>query len=340
MTVRLTSFHLTLLITLLGASGLTQGCSKKPVLKAARASRTAVETTVTTTSSGTVEADQQAILGFSAPGRVSQVLIHPGERVKKGRLLARLENVDLETISSDAERELKRADELYSSGLVSRVALEEARKNVQIARANRDKSVIRAPFDGVVTEVNLEVGELAQMTSVNPALPPLRLVDLKPRLVKGRIDEVDLAKVHAGSRARIKVPAVGARVFAAVVSRVVPFVNSAKEQDRTSQVELRIPDSDSSIPVGASADIEIVVDSKSDALAVPTRALLGHTGAKYVFRAVAGQLVKTAVSTGIGNYDRTELLSGVHEGDLIVYPPEDRDLVEGLKIETEAATWP
>ena len=340
MTTPLRFSHRSIGIVLLAASWLPAGCSKKPILKAAHASRTAVETTVTTTSSGTVEADQQAILGFSAPGRVSQVLIHPGERVKKGQLLARLENLDLETISGDAERELKRADELFSSGLVSRVALDEARKNVQIARANRDKSVIRAPFDGVVTEVNLEIGELAQVTSVNPALPPLRLVDLKPRLVKGRIDEVDLAKIHAGSRARIKIPAVGSRVFAAEVSRVVPFVNSAKEQDRTSQVELRIPGSDSTLPVGASADIEIVVDSKSDALAVPTRALLGHTGAKYVFRAVAGQLVKTVVTTGIGNYDRTELLSGVQAGDLVVYPPEDRDLVEGLKIETEAAAWP
>ena len=67
---------------------------KKP-LKAVHPARTRVESTITTISSGTVEAEQQAVLGFTTPGRVAQILVHVGDRVDRGQLLARLENTDL-----------------------------------------------------------------------------------------------------------------------------------------------------------------------------------------------------------------------------------------------------
>jgi HlyD family secretion protein len=326
------------------AAGLVAAaCSRRPAVKTVDAARTRVESTVTTTSSGTVEAEQQAVLGFTAAGRVSRVFVRAGDRVRRGQRLAQLDNADLETIRDDAERELKRAQELFDSGLVSRVALDDARKAFEVARASFDRTVIGAPFDGVVTEVNLEAGGLAQPAAATAAAPaPIRIVDLKPRLVRGDIDEVDLAKVRLGSPARIRVQAVRPEPFEAVVSRVVPFVSSVREQDRTSEVEFRVtPEKEPVLlPVGASADIEIVIASKEDALAVPSRAVLGRSGNRSVLRVRDGRVARAPVKTGIGNYDRTEILSGLEEGDTVAFPPEDVDLEDGARIRAEPLKWP
>lgn len=325
------------------------GCSKAPTVKAVEARKLPVETTVTTTSSGTVEAEQQAVLGFSAAGRVGRVNVQTGARVRRGQVLAELENSDLATIHRDAQAELGRAKSLFEAGLVARVALDEARKAAEIARANLDKSIIRAPFDGVVTEVNLEVGELSQSIAAQSSggssaaaasLAPIRLIDLKPRLVKGNIDEIDLPKVKAGMRARVKINAVRAEPFEARVTRTVPFISTIKEQDRTSQVELRLEGAAELVPVGASADIEIIVDSRADALAVPTRALVGRGADRVVFRAAGGKAERAPVKVGVGNYDRTEIREGIRAGDTILFPPDDFELKDGAKIQVEKVSWP
>ena len=317
---------------------ILSGCSRAVPLKVVAATRIPVESTLSTTSSGTVDAQQQAILGFTAMGRIAQVTVVLGAKVKAGQTLARLDNTDLLAISRDAATENHRNEELFASGLISRTAMDEAKRNVEVARVNLSKTVIVAPFDGIVTELNLQVGELSQSSTAGKA--PIRLIDLKPRVIKGEIDEIDLAKVKMGSPARIKIMAVRAEPFAAVVTRVVPFVSTTKEQDRTSQIELKITEPDSAIPVGASADVEVVVDIKPNALAVPTRAVLGTGDGRYLYAVRDGKLVKTQIKAGAGNYDRLEILSGIEAGTEVALPADNVELKDGLKVTTEKTPWP
>jgi len=321
-------------------------CSKPATLKAIEATRTRVESTVNTTSSGTVEADQQAALGFSTTGRVSRVRVRPGDRVKRGQVLAELENTDLQTISRDAATELGRTRELHTAGLVSKAALDEATKASEVARANLGRAVIQAPFDGLITEVNLEVGELpAAASGAAGAKAPIRIVDLKPRIIRGSVDEVDLAQIRVGAPARIKIPAVRNEPFAAEVTRVVPYVSTIKEQDRTSQVEFKITAPEVlaaplGLPVGASADVEIIVQARENVTAVPTRAILGPAGKRFVFIARDGHARKTELRTGTSNYDRTEVVEGLPEGSLVLLPPDDIELKDGLRIDPVKQPWP
>ena len=335
--------HRISLVGILGLGLASAACSPTLAVKGVHAARATAESTLTTTSSGTVEAEQQAILGFTAPGRIKKISAQVGDPVKRDQILAELDNGDLEVVAQDAARDLKRAQELFASGLVSRVALDEAKRSYEIARANLDKTVIRAPFSGIITEKNLELGGLAQAVSTtasNTSKAPIRIVDLEPRIVKGSIDEVDLSKVKIGSPARIKIPAVRSAPFAAVVSRVVPFVSTVKEQDRTSQIELKITDAKQLIPVGASADIEIIVNSKKDVLTIPTRLILGRADQKRVFKLDGSKIHSTTIQTGIGNYDRTEILSGLSEGDVVIFPPAETDLQDGRKVKAEITPWP
>ncbi|MBS1985780.1 MAG: efflux RND transporter periplasmic adaptor subunit [Bdellovibrionales bacterium] len=323
------------LVTLLLALG---ACTKHTTLKAVQAKKTEVEATVSTITSGTVDAEQQAVLGFSTSGRVRSINVKLGDKVEKGQVLAETENADLQTTSQDADSEWKRSQTLFKEGLISKAGLDDARRAFEVARSNYDKSVIRAPFAGMVTELNLEVGELAQTTTNTKA--PLRLVDLKPRIVKGDIDEVELSKVKVGAAARLKILAVRSQPFAGTVTKVVPFVESVKEQDRSAHIELMFTESSENIPVGASTDIEIVVAAKSGALAIPSRAVLGSGTNRHVFKVQNGSLKEVAVKLGVGNYDRTEVIEGVNEGDVIALPTPDLELKDGQKTKVDIQPWP
>jgi RND family efflux transporter MFP subunit len=316
------------------------GCSAQQKFKAIRVPETHVESTVTTTSSGTIEAEQQAALGFGVSGRVKMIHTRVGAQVRKGQILAELENLDLKTIHQDSVQELHRSQELFKANLVSKAAMDEAKKNFEIARSNRDKTIIQAPFDGLVSELNLEVGELSQPTG-SKERPPIRLIDLKPRIVKGNIDEVDLSKIQVGSTARIRIPALGQKSLEAYVSRVVPFVSTTREQDRTSEIELKFKNMNNDIiPVGASADIEVVTSSKENTLAVPTRVILGQSGQRYVYRHFDNRIHKIPIQIGIGNYDRSEILSGLSKGDIVIFPPDITELKDQLKATVEISEWP
>lgn len=313
------------------------GCSKKSALKAVKASRVDVETTVSTITSGTIDAEQQAVLGFSLAGRVARLNARLGDKVKQGTVIAELDNADLRTTAADAEAESKRADELFKEGLVSKSAFDDAKRAFEVARSNYEKSIIRAPFDGMVAELNIELGELA---SVSPTKAPVRLVDSKPRLVKGEIDEIDLAKVKAGAKARIKIMAVRPQPFGAEVTKVIPFIGTAREQDRSAHIELKFTEATEFVPVGASADIEIVVEAKKGTLGVPSRSVFGSGTNRYVFVQADGKLRRVPVKLGVGNYDRSEILEGLKEGDVVILPGDDAEFHDGQKAQAEIQPWP
>jgi HlyD family secretion protein len=195
-----------------------------------------------------------------------------------------------------------------------------------------EKSIIRAPFDGIVVERNVEAGQLSQITAVIP-LAPFRLVDTAPRYVDVEIDEVDLPKVKVGMPARIKVLAVRKEPFKAVVRKVIPFVSSVREQDRTSEVEITVENEGILLPPGASADVEIVVETKQDAVLVPVKAVLGRGADRYVYTLDGSTLRRTAVKVGITSYTATEISAGVGPGAEIVMPSEKVELQDGLRVQ-------
>lgn len=320
------------LILLLGAAS----CRKKPTVKTVQAAATRVESTVSTVSSGTVEAEQDSWLGFSAAGRVKKIFVKEGDRVREGQRLAELDNADLGIIYEDAATELDRSVKLQQEGLVAKSALDQARKAFEIARSNLERSVILAPFAGMVTELTLRIGEQAGAA----ARQGLRLTDLRGRSVRGHVDELDLAKVKPGQMARVKVLAARPEPFRATVTRIIPYVDTTKEQDRTSELLLRLEETSDPIPVGASADIEIVVQEKTDAPALPARAVLGSGVNRFVFVVDSDRLKKTPVKLGLGNYDRVEISEGVKVGDTIAMPSEDFELKDEQKVQVEKTPWP
>jgi len=310
---------------------LAFGCRKGPEVSVVPVASGSVEEVVTGVNSGTIKAEQLAELAFGAVGRVREVNVHLGERVPKGVILAQIENADLKSRLDVAQEELVRAKTLQQSQAASRSNVIQAQGNYDAALTSYEKSMIRAPFEGIVAEKNLEVGQLSQITAVIP-LAPIRLIDTQPRYVTVEIDEVDLPKVRLDMFARVKVLAVRREPFRAKVRKVIPFISSIREQDRTSEVELDVESEGVLLPAGASADVEIITAKKADVVVVSSRAVLGRGAGRYVFTLHGSKVSKAPVSVGLTGFNVSEIVSGLTIGDEVVMPSEKAELHDGLTV--------
>jgi HlyD family secretion protein len=271
-------------------------------------------------------------LAFGTVGRVRVLHVSLGAQVKKGQVLAELENQDLLQARDVAEREYTRVQDLHRTRVLTEQDLDRAHQALDLARITFEKSLIRAPFDGFVAELNLEVGQLSQITAVVPK-PLIRLVDVAPRYVSVEIDEVDLSRIALGMPARIKILAVRRAPFKATIRQIIPYVSSVREQDRTVQIELTLDQEGLLLPEGASADVEIITARKEQALSIPVRALLGFSDQRFVYLLTSdNRLRKQPVTPGLSNYERVEILEGLSEGQTVVLPSAAGDLQEGQEV--------
>lgn len=314
-------------------------CHGPSELSAVKATNTDVELTITSVTSGTVEAEKEAQLAFGAVGRVAELTVKEGSQVVKGQILAQIENQDLKSALEQSEQDLKRTISLRNSSVVPPQELEHARENVDRARGAYEKSIIRAPFDGMIAEINLEIGQLSQITTINPKAL-LRIVDTAPRFVSTDIDEVDLPRIRAGLPARIKVLAVRREPFNGSVRHVIPFVSAVREQDRTSRVELTLDSEGLMMPPGASADVEIIAEKRVHVLALPSRAVLGRGNERFVFTVKEGKTQKVPIKIGIGNYEKSEILEGINSGDIVLMPSDNVALSDGIAVSAKVLPWP
>lgn len=320
------------------------GCSGKIKVEAIKVTNGLVESTVSTINSGTVEASKQAELAFGTVGRIAKIHVKIGDVINTGTIIAELENSDLKAMNEEASKEFDRAVELYKSGLVSIANLDSAKRAKEVARINLEKTQVKAPFKGMITSLEIKIGEFYQNQVTTTNKPAIQIIDLEKRIVKGEIDEVDLNKVANNQKAKIKIPALKNKIIEGVVRKVVPFVSTAKDQDRTSQIELELAASSENevkeIPVGASADVEIITEQKQNVTIIPTTYIHGVGNNKFVYLINGSKLEKRTITLGSGNYDRTEIKSGLKENDLIAKIPDGIDDPTAIKVEVEEKKWP
>ena len=204
-----------------------------------------------------------------------------------------------------------------------------------VAQAELDRTRLTAPFAGVVAEVSGELNEYVTPSPPGiPTPPAVDLIDDSCFYISAPIDEVDAAKVRLGLDARVTLDAFGEQTFAGTVRRIAPYVLDQEKQARTVEVEVVLAElpADRPLLAGYSADVEIVVDRREDALHVATAAIRPGDAASVLLlepasQGTAGPLVEREIETGLANWERTEVLSGLAEGDRVVLSL-DRDGVE------------
>ena len=273
--------------------------------------------------SSVVEADREVELVAKAPGRVRRVEIEEGSWVRQGQVLAELEN-DAERIqlkqaelrAADQERELERRKALLDQNLVTREEFDATASKREQAVADRDlaairveDTIIRAPFDGQVTNRKIVPGQ-----HINVSEPLFTLVDFDPLRVRIHLPEGVARKVKPGEEVQLDVEALATPV-PAVVERVAPVVDPGTSTVRLTLL-VRGPTKD--LRVGGFVKARIVTDTQMRALSIPKVALVEEGGLRSVFVAESDSVRKVEVHTGLWDDTHVEILDGLETGSYVV----------------------
>ncbi|MBI4693273.1 MAG: efflux RND transporter periplasmic adaptor subunit [Gammaproteobacteria bacterium] len=198
------------------------------------------------------------------------------------------------------------------------IAAGEARS--EVVRQEIEKTRLRAPFAGVVAEVNAKLGEyLTPSPPGIPTLPAVDVIDNTCLYVSAPIDEVDAPAIRPGMAACVTLDAFKEKRCGARVRRVAPYVLEQEKQSRTVEVEVEFGTAAdlAGLMPGYSADIEILLDEHADVLRVPTEAVIeGHR--VLVYDAARRRLAERRFEPGLANWEYTEAASGLAAGDRIV----------------------
>jgi len=268
-------------------------------------------------------------------------------------------------VADNAEREAARMSKLRAKGFISeggeeksryeaksrraacdaaRADVTQARARVNVTKVEQNRTVLIAPFDGIVADI---VGELGEYTTPSPpgvAMPPaIDLIDDSCLYIKAPMDEVDAPKIRVGQVARVSLDALPGQSLLGHVKRVAPYVVAVEKQARTVDVEVNLDDFkgniDSKQPllVGYSADVEIVLSSHDNVLRIPTSTL--QEGNKVlVYLPETKKLEQRTIKTGITNWEYTEVLDGLKQGDRVVASLEREGVKAGVLVKPETAT--
>jgi HlyD family secretion protein len=264
------------------------------------------------------------------------------------------------TRAANAARERERAEKLRDRGFVSQEAVEQARTQaeaqaaacvaartdirqgearVRLVQAQLSRTELTAPFDGIVAEVTGEVGEFATPSPPGiPTPPAVDLIDDSCLYVSAPVDEVDAPQVRVGMSARIILDAFPARRFPGHVRRIAPYVLEVEKQARTVEVEVEFDDPKGlgTLLTGLSADIEVIAGRQDNVLRIPTSALL-EGGRVLVYDPAAGVVRERKIQTAAGNWEYTEVRSGVEAGSRIVLSLDREGIEDGAKVVPEDA---
>lgn len=255
-------------------------------------------------------------------------------------------------LAANALREAKRTDDLAAKGFVSPQKVDDARaqaraqaaacdaaradvrraqSQISVARAGLERTVLVAPFDGIVAQVTGEVGEFTTPSPPGiPTPPAVDLIDDSCLYVTAPMDEIDAPKIRPGMPARIAMDALPGRTFAGSVRRVAPYVTEVEKQARTVDVEITFNNPDEvprNLLAGYSADVEIILEAREKVLRLPTQAILD--GNKVLVLAKDGKLEEKSITPGLANWAYTEVAKGLAKGEHVVSSFESEAIKAG-----------
>lgn len=264
------------------------------------------------------------------------------------------EGVDLPTL----QRAYERAKTMAKDGVVSASALDDAQRNYELAVNKRDVAraqltvnqakvkqaqaqvtqykaalsrseeqlnyaTIVSPIDGEVLSRDVEVGDAVSSILVlgSSATLVMTLGDMKQVYVDGKVDESDIGKVYLGQPARIKVESFKDKSFSGKVTKIAPM-GVEKDNVTTFQVRVSIDNSGGQLKALMTANAEVILDEHHNVLIIPENSLIYDKDKKAAVeipdpKAKDGKR-KIAVTVGISNGSKTELLSGLKKDDKVI----------------------
>lgn len=281
---------------------------------------------------------EEAAIAALAAGTVTEVRIDEGSRVVRGELVVRLDatkaqlavrqaeavlaqaRAGFEKAKSDlARKQTLLADRTIAPGTfdafkaqydAAAAGVEAAETALQLARRRLDDMTVTVPFDGIVRDKRVSVG---QYVREGDTLFVLMRVD--PLKLQFDLPEKYAGRVLAGQQVHATVTALPGQAFSGAVQTVFP---SVAVQSRTLRINARVPNSGYRLKPGFFASVRVPLAPQPGGLAIPRAALVRREGTDHVFVVRGDQVVLVRIETGVETASQVEVLSGLSATDRIV----------------------
>ncbi len=254
------------------------------------------------------------------------------ERAKQLHAQQLVSQDTLEEAKSRYEQAVNRQRAAGSQLLVSRARITEAQAQVAQAQAAVDRAqeelanaTIKAPIDGTVLTRDVEIGSpVSSILNMGAnASAVMTIGDIERVFVRGRVDEADIGVVRLGMPARITTESFRDKVFQGRVTQISP-IGVERDNVTTFEVEVSIENPGQELKANMSANAEVILEEREQALIVPEAAIT-YDPDRNAFVDIAdpgaeGGRRRVPVATGISNGTRTEITDGLQPGDRVVLP--------------------
>lgn len=296
--------------------------------------------TTSVSASGQAEAVSQVDLKPVVAGDaidVINVYVKNEQSVKKGELIALLDNEDAQKTVRNAKLNLESAKVKYTQAKrdfdhesinrlsleAQEVSLEQSKNSLADAQEKLNDYYIRAPFDGIVTGLSVEAGDSVSRSDV------LASVITRDVQAKVSINEIDAAQVEVGNKAIIKVSALSDAVIEGKVVKI-DTIGQTSQNVVSYDAEISFDGQNELLKPGMSVSATIITGVKQDVLTVPNGAIKTQGSDNYVEVLGNGGADPRQVPVGIGlaNNSETEITSGLAEGDKVVTQTVNRSAAD------------
>lgn len=277
---------------------------------------------------GELEAVNEVYISPEMSAQITSINVVEGEKVKKGRVVARLDTKTIEKNIDEVKTQLDLAKTIYDKQsklwkkgigserqyLQTKNNYESLRDKLATLQVQYNKAIIRSPINGVIEEIILKEGELAV-----PGMQLMRIVDLDHLKVSAMLSEKYLPVIKEGDSVSLTFPTFPGIEMKRKVSRVGNVIN---KKNRTFLVEVEIGNKDSKLKPNLLANIKINDYNNENAFVVPSLVIREDVIGPYLYVAEKNsehyKAVKKYIHTGHSYLNDTEVLSGLSENDLII----------------------
>lgn len=272
---------------------------------------------------GTLKSNNSVILRPEVAGRIAQINFTEGGKVRKGDVLVRLDDsipeAQLQQAQANlalAESRYRRARELSAEGFISKQARDEAANELKaqqaaraLAKAQLEKTVIQAPFDGLIGLRNVSVGDY-----ISPGADLVPIESIDPLKVDFRVPEHYLGSVYQGLKLMLSFDALPGQSRQGEVGAISPVVDVG---GRSLLLRATVPNADGALRPGMFARVRLEL-SNANALVVPETSLAPSGDTQYVFKVQQGVVHRVPVKIGMRRNGMVQLEEGVQAGDQVI----------------------
>lgn len=265
----------------------------------------------------------QAVLSSRIQGTIDELLVREGTQVVKGQTLVQLDNRDVQAELArataeveNAQAHLDRMNTLHAQDAVSKQEMENAARTYKVAEANRKAAlaqlsytVVKAPFDGVITEKKVEAGEMA-----SPGQPLLKMENPRQLRLEATVAEGDLKSVSRGDKIPVTIDALQGRALAGIVGQILP---AGDPHTHTFTVKVDLPQAPG-LKTGMFGRFQLD-KGMSTTILVPETAVIERGELTSVFAVGSDRIARLRwVKTGRRLDQQVEILSGVNVGESVL----------------------